>query len=65
MTVHVTSDAKASPSITPLTTMSADLNMPIGDKSLGRADGLTSAAFVAVGAAVGATAAIVEAGLEA
>ena len=34
--VQVTSEAKASPSITPFTTMSAAMNMPQGDRSCGK-----------------------------
>jgi hypothetical protein len=50
-TVQVTTDANASPSITPSTRTSADANIDQGDKSRGRLTAVRGASEVARGAA--------------
>ena len=51
--VQVTREAKASPSITPFTTISAAMNMPQGDRSCGKAAVTTGAATGAAGLMMG------------
>src|SRR5262245_15840463 len=64
-TVHVTSEAKASPIITPFTMMSALRNMPHGDRSCGSSAAPTSGRLDAVGAAAAGTAGAAGAAAEA